>query len=216
MRRPRPEFLPHCSPVSVFNDIFGLSLVCSLIKALFAWTESRIDRLFFFIWSLSWSRFSSRLVLEGRVGSSRFSLFFCSLLSWAAFLREIRIYCPLILFLPFTLSTFCLYEWLIARVWRFCSLQLAIFKPMMTETLRNKPGCPQANSISMWLICEEQENGEGCELHSISLRFCRFLPELRFVNTVITAKSVSELLISKYRASYQLEMARNPGKFGWF
>ena len=35
-----------------------------------------------------------------------------------------------------------------------------------------------------------------------------------FVNTVITAKSVSELLISKYRASYQLEMARNPGKFG--
>ena len=68
-----------------------LSLVCSLIKALFAWTESRIDRLFFFIWSLSWSRLSSRLVLEGRVGSSRFSLFSCSLLSWAAFLREIRI-----------------------------------------------------------------------------------------------------------------------------
>ena len=36
MRCPCPEFLPHCSPVSVFHDIFGLSLVCSLIKALLA------------------------------------------------------------------------------------------------------------------------------------------------------------------------------------
>ena len=33
------------------------------------------------------------------------------------------------------------------------------------------------------------------------------------MNTVIIAKSVSELLISEYLASYQLEMARNPGKF---
>ena len=30
------------------------------------------------------------------------------------------------------------------------------------------------------------------------------------MNTVIIAKSVSELLISEYLASYQLEMARNP------
>ena len=30
MRRPRPEFLPHCSPVSVFHDIFGLSLLSVL------------------------------------------------------------------------------------------------------------------------------------------------------------------------------------------
>ena len=36
MQCPCPEFLPHCSPVSVFHDIFGLSLVCSLIKALLA------------------------------------------------------------------------------------------------------------------------------------------------------------------------------------
>ena len=149
------------------------------------------------------------------------NMLYLALFSFAAFSLELLScvkleYCTLILFLPFTLSTFCLYEWLIARVWRFSSLQLAIFKPMTTETLRNKPGHPQANSISMWLICEEQANREGCELHWISLRFCRFLPELRFVNTVIIAKSVSELLISEYLASYQLEMARNLGKFGWF
>ena len=41
MRRPRPEFLPHSSPVCVFHDIFGLSLL-SVLWLKLSWLEQNL------------------------------------------------------------------------------------------------------------------------------------------------------------------------------